>query len=70
MRRVLLVAALALLLVLDISIVPLALAAALPGGKSGHGPDWLPGSLFFQLVVTVLGGLTSVVVTELREPAS
>ncbi|HEV2982126.1 MAG TPA: hypothetical protein VGX51_11890 [Solirubrobacteraceae bacterium] len=68
MRRATLLAALALLFVLDLSIVPLALAIVLPGGKSGHGPAVLPVSLYFLLVVSVLGWLTAVVVAELRKP--
>jgi hypothetical protein len=64
----LLVAALALLFVLDLAIVPLALAILVFGGKSGHGPERLPASLLFLLVMTVLGWLTAAVVTELRKP--
>jgi hypothetical protein len=64
-----LLAALALLFVLDLSIVPLALAIVLPGGKSGHGTAVLPVSLYFVLVAAVLGWLTAAVVTQLRKPA-
>jgi hypothetical protein len=67
-RRPLFVAALAVLLLLDLSIVPLVLAMVLPGGASAHGAHWVPGSLFFLLVLTVLGWLTAAAVTELRKP--
>ena len=69
-RRPLFVAALALLLVLDLSIVPLAVAVVVRAGASPRGPEWLAGSLFFLLVLTVFGWLTSVVVTELRKPTA
>ena len=65
-RRALFVVALALLLVLDVAIVPLALAILLPGGRSGQSPEWLRGSFFFLLVLSVLGWLTAAVVTQLR----
>jgi hypothetical protein len=69
-RRALLAAALALLLVVDILSVPLATAIVIKGGALSHGGGWLPASLFFLLVVTVLVWVTSVVVTALRKPAS
>ena len=67
-RRPLFVAALAVLLVLDLLMVPLVLVTVLPGGASAHGAHWVSGSLFFLLVVTVLGWLTAAVATELRKP--
>jgi hypothetical protein len=69
-RRALLAAALALLLVVDLSSVPLALAVIVKQGALTHGGGWLVASLFFLLVATVLGWLTSVVVARLRTPAS
>lgn len=68
MRRVMLFVAPALLLVLDLSIVPLALAISVAGGKSGQGHEVLLRSVYFLLVATVLGWLTVAVATRLRKP--
>jgi hypothetical protein len=68
-RRALLAAALALLLVVDILSAPLAMVIITQGRALSHG-GWLRASLFFLLVAAVLMWLTSVVVTALRKPTS